>query len=68
MNQNNNEDREQDVDALIALLDGCVQTGESRIKVDVVEGEGKIVDRRYHHGRCDIGSPWACGTAFDILE
>ena len=24
--------------------------------------------RRYHHGRCDVGSPWACGTAFDVLE
>ena len=22
----------------------------------------------YHHGRCDIGSPWAKGTAFDVLE
>ena len=53
-----------DVDALIALLDGCVQAEESRIKVDVVEGEGKVVGRQYHHGRCDVGSPWACGTAF----
>ncbi len=57
-----------DVDALIALLDGCVQAEESRIKVDVVEGEGKVVGRQYHHGRCDVGSPWACGTAFDVLE
>lgn len=59
---------ENDVDALIALLDGCVQAEESRIKVDVVEGEGKVVGRQYHHGRCDVGSPWACGTAFDVLE
>lgn len=58
----------KDVDALIALLDGCVQAEESRIKVDVVEGEGKVVSRQYHHGRCDVGSPWACGTAFDVLE
>ena len=67
MSGDKKEDK-RDVDALIALLDGCTQAGESRIRVDVVEGEGKVVDRRYHHGRCDIGSPWACGTAFDVLE
>lgn len=59
---------EQDIESLIALLDGCTQAGESRIKIDVVEGQGEVVDRKYHHGRCDIGSPWACGTAFDVLE
>lgn len=59
---------EQDIAALIALLDGRTEAGDSRIKVDVVEGEGEIVARQYHHGRCDIGSPWACGTAFDVLE
>lgn len=58
----------QDVEALIALLDGCTQAGESRIKIDVVEGQGEVVARKYHHGRCDVGSPWACGTAFDVLE
>ena len=52
MSGDNKEDK-RDVDALIALLDGCTQAGESRIRVDV---------------RCDIGSPWACGTAFDVLE
>lgn len=59
---------EKDIEALIALLDGCTQAGESRIKIDVVEGQGEVVDRKYHHGCCDIGSPWACGTAFDVLE
>ena len=49
---------EQDIEALIALLDGGTQAGESRIKIDVVEGQGEVVDRKYHHGRCDIGSPW----------
>ncbi len=33
-------DSNQDIDALIALLDGCVQAGDSRIKIDVVEGQG----------------------------
>lgn len=58
----------RDIDALIALLDGRTRAGDSRIKVDVIEGEGEMLSRRYHHGRCDIGSPWACGTAFDVLE
>lgn len=57
-----------DVETLVALLDDCTLAGESRIKIDVVEGEGEVVSRKYHHGRCDIGSPWACGTAFDVLE
>lgn len=60
--------QDMDVDALVALLDGCTRSGESRIKLDVVEGGGKVISRQYHHGRCDIGSPWACGNAFDVLE
>ena len=39
-----------------------------RLKVNVVEGQGELVSRQYHHGRCDVGSPWACGTAFDVLD
>lgn len=60
--------QDADVDALVALLDGCTRAGKSRIKLDVVDGEGGTLSRRYHYGRCDIGSPWACGTAFDVLE
>ena len=59
---------ESDVEALIALLDDAARAEESRIKIDVVEGDGEVVERRYHHGRCDVGSPWACGTPFDVLE
>lgn len=59
---------EQDIDALVALLDGYTRAGDSRIRVDVVEGEGEVLARQYHHGRCDVGSPWARGTAFDVLE
>lgn len=57
-----------DVDALTALLDGCVRAGESRIIIEVTEGTGGMISREYHHGRCDIGSPWARGAAFDVLE
>ena len=57
-----------DVDGIIALLDGYTQAGGSRLKINVVEGQGEVLSRQYHHGRCDVGSPWACGTAFDVLE
>lgn len=59
---------EQDIDALVALLDGYTEAGDSRIRIDVVEGGGEVIARQYHHGRCDVGSPWARGTAFDVLE
>lgn len=68
MDQKKTTISDRNVDALVALLDGCTQAGDSRIKVDVVEGEGEMISRQYHHGRCDIASPWACGTAFDVLE
>jgi len=58
----------QDIETLVRLLDGYAQGGGSRLKIDVVEGQGEVVERKYHHGRCDVGSPWACGTAFDVLE
>lgn len=61
------EGKESDVDEIIALLDGYTRVGGSRMKLDVVEGEGEVLSRQYHHGRCDVGSPWACGTAFDVL-
>ena len=61
-----------DIDAVIALLDGRVAAGDSRIKVNIVEDidadSSGVISREYHHGRCDVGSPWAKGTAFDVLE
>ena len=60
-----------DIDAVVALLDGRVSAGDSRIKINVVEetdARDGVVSRQYHHGRCDVGSPWARGTAFDVLE
>ncbi|MCM1535217.1 MAG: hypothetical protein NC126_04770 [Clostridium sp.] len=59
---------EQDLEAIISLLDQYSEAGGSRMKLNVVEGDGEIIDRKYHHGRCDIGSPWAMGQAFDVLE
>lgn len=60
---------EKDIDNLLKILDGFCEAGDSRMKLDVSEeiasGDTK---KLYHHGRCDIGSPWAKGTAFDVLE
>ncbi|MGN0402760.1 MAG: hypothetical protein ACI4HQ_10970 [Acetatifactor sp.] len=70
--KNNSEEMQADIDAVIALLDGYTKAGDSRIKINVVDGskndKGDVISRQYHHGRCDVGSPWACGTAFDVLE
>lgn len=63
-----NKIQEQDLEAIIALLDQYSEAGGSRMKLNVVEGDGEIIDKKYHHGRCDIGSPWATGQAFDVLE
>lgn len=63
-----NEKSAENIEDIIALLDGFAQTDGSRMKLNVVEGRGEVISRQYHHGRCDIGSPWACGTAFDVLE
>ena len=58
----------QSVEDIIQILDGYTQSGGSRMKLKVVEGEGEVLSHLYHHGRCDVGSPWAKGEAFDVLE
>lgn len=59
--------KQEDIEALIHILDGYNEAGGSRLKIDVVDGEGGIVERKYHHGRCDVDSPWAKGQAFDVI-
>lgn len=57
------------LEQVIALLDNFAQSDASRLKIDVSDEykQGEI-KKQYHHGRCDIGSPWARGCAFDVLE
>lgn len=54
---------EKDIENLIKMLDGKVQSGTSRINVvasdNVADGEVKEI---HHHGRCDVGSAWAKET------
>lgn len=58
----------QNIEDIIRLLDDYSQSGGSRMKLKVVEGDGEVIARKYHHGRCDVGSPWAKGESFDVLE
>ena len=58
----------QNVDDIIRILDDYTLAGGGRMKLNVVDGEGETISKQYHHGRCDVGSPWAKGQAFDVLE
>ncbi len=57
------------IDDVIGMLDHLTEEGVSRIKVETSEqlhgGEQK---KTYHHGRCDVGSPFATGKLFDAEE
>ncbi len=52
-----------EIDDLINMIDGKMNSGVSRLKVgfseEVEEGQKK---EGYHLGRCDVGSPGATGS------
>lgn len=54
---------------VMKMLDSMAEAGVSRIKVEVSEAmeEGKS-QKAYHHGRCDVGSPFATGKLYDLPE
>lgn len=57
------------IEQVIAMLDSFADSDAGRLKISVSDEYAKgDVKRQYHHGRCDIGSPWAKGSAFDVLE
>lgn len=61
-NMNNTED-------IVKLLDSMVEAGTSRIRVETSkELESGEVKKTYHHGRCDVGSPFATGKLYDLEE
>ncbi|MCM1135865.1 MAG: hypothetical protein NC400_09865 [Clostridium sp.] len=54
---------------IIKLLDAMTKEGVSRIKVESSkELEAGETRKAYHHGRCDVGSPFATGKLFDLEE
>ena len=57
------DSKDMDIQNIIDLLDGKCEAGVSRIKVSASEEIApETVKEQYHHGRCDVGSPWATGT------
>ena len=58
---------DQDIDAIIAMLDGLVKGDVSRMKIEVTKEHPGEIKKQSHHGRCDVGSPWAKGECFDVL-
>ncbi len=59
----------ENIEEVIKMLDFMAETGVSRIKVEMSEKmpEGNV-KKAYHHGRCDVGSPFATGELFDFCE
>jgi len=52
-----------DINDIIKMLDEKTTSGVSRVKVLMDEEQaGGEVKEVYHHGRCDVGSPWADGS------
>ena len=60
---------EKDIDNIMAILDGFGDSEIGRLKLKITDepGEGRY-SYVYHHGRCDIGSPYAKGECFDAPE
>lgn len=60
---------EEDIENMLAILENFSKTETSRMNV-IVSDEFKAgaSAKVQHHGRCDVGSPWAKGQAFDVLE
>ncbi len=57
------------IDEVVKMLDSMTQSGVSRIKVETSqEVEAGKTKKDYHHGRCDVGSPFATGKLFDLEE
>ena len=53
----------EDIENIIELLDSKMGIdGINRINLQMSEDldSGEVAER-YHHGRCDVGSPWATG-------
>ena len=58
-----------ETDEIIKMLDQMAYNEVSRMKIEVSEKlpEGEMT-KQYHHGRCDVGSPFATGRLYDLEE
>ncbi len=58
-----------DVDEIIGMLDHLTDSGVSRMKIETSEEQQEgDMKKTYHHGRCDVGSPFATGRLYDLGE
>ena len=60
-----------DINELVDMIDGKMMSGVSRLTVGFTEDlHSGVKKESYHHGRCDVGSPWARGTVSncDIMD
>ena len=58
---------EMNIEKIIKMLDAKTNQEVSRIKILFDEEQSEDdVKQQYHHGRCDIGSPWAKGTMINF--
>ncbi len=58
-----------DIDRIVKQLDAMASEGVGRIKIETSEDVARGQMRKdYHHGRCDVGSPFATGKLFDLEE
>lgn len=57
---------EEDINNILNILDGfgSSEVGRLKLKMDEEKAKGEYT-YVYHHGRCDIGSPYAKGECFD---
>lgn len=55
--------RNDEIEDLVNMIDGKMQKGVSRLSLNFSENQEEGTKKEsYHHGRCDVGSPWARGT------
>lgn len=58
-----------DIEAVLQILDHFAAGEKGRMKLEVSSGQPDgSVSEVYHHGRCDVGSPWATGKCYDVPE
>ncbi len=57
-----------DVMNIMKMLDDFADSETGRLRLKVAEDPNAKTESTYHHGRCDVGSPWAKGTPFDELS
>ena len=51
------------------MLDHLTDSGVSRMKIETSEEQPEgDMKKTYHHGRCDVGSPFATGRLYDLGE